>query len=292
MTISIIIRTKDEESTIGHVLNVLRSQKIASTYEIVIADSGSSDRTLEIARKYDVSICNIPSFAFSYGYSLNYGITHSAGDVVCCLSGHCVPCNNAWLSELVNPILEGKADATYGRQIPTRGINPFEELFLQKHFPEGELRKVRVPFSNANCAFSRAMWNEVKFDEQIPSWEDYLWYQLTKDRFIFRYAQNACVIHSHPFSMHQIARISYRDGKAFRYMKDYYNFNILGNASTMIGKFRYVIKDVSSHTSYLLKEGYLGSFFVLPFVKAYSYIHYWRGYHSNGSDKEASFLRS
>jgi hypothetical protein len=66
-------------------------------------------------------------------------------------------------------------------------------------------------------------------------------------------------------------------------MKDYYNFNILENASSMIGKFRYVIKDVSSNTSFLLKEGYLGSILVLPLVKVYSYLNYWRGYRSNGS---------
>jgi len=283
MNISIIIRTKDEENCIGHVLAQIYSQEIENPCEIIIADSGSSDRTLDIARKYDARIFNIPESKFSYGYSLNYGIQHSSGDIICCLSAHSIPCDNKWLSELVKPIREGRAHATYGRQIPSRGINPFEEVFLQKHFPDSQRREGRIAFSNANCAFIRRMWDDVKFDEHIPSWEDYLWYQLTKDRFIFQYAQKACVIHSHPFSINHVAKIAYRDGKAFRYMKDYYNFNILDNASSMIGKFRYVIKDVSSHTSFLLKEGYLGSILVLPFVKVYSYLNYWRGYRSNGN---------
>jgi glycosyltransferase involved in cell wall biosynthesis len=284
MIISIIIRTKDEEGSIGHVLKKIHSQDIENTCEVIVADSGSSDKTLDIAKKYNTKIFRIPESKFSYGYALNYGIRHSSGDIICSLSAHCMPSNNKWLAELITPIREGKAHATYGRQIPVSGINPFEEVFLRKHFPEDREGEGRVTFSNANCAFIRKMWDEVKFDEQIPSWEDYLWYQLTKDRFNFRYARNACVIHSHPFSINQVAKTAYRDGKAFRYMKDYYNFDILENVSSVAGKFRYVMKDVSSHTSFMLKKGYLGSILVLPFVKVYSYVNYWRGYRSNGVD--------
>jgi glycosyltransferase involved in cell wall biosynthesis len=284
MTVSIIIRTKNEERSIGHVLKSIASQKINRDYEIIIIDSGSSDRTLEIVKEYDVRIFNIPSSKFSYGYSLNYGISHSSGDIVCSLSAHTIPYNDRWLFELISPIHEGKAHATYGRQIPVSGINPFEEVILQKHFPPNERRVGRVTFSNANSAFIRKMWDEVKFDERIPSWEDYLWYQLLKDRFVFQYTQNACVLHSHPFSMNAIAKIAYRDGRAIRYMKENYSVDVLENASSLAGKCRYVLRDVSSHSVFLLKKGYVGSMFVLPFVKVFSYLNYWRGYRSSCID--------
>ena len=105
-----------------------------------------------------------------------------------------------------------------------------------------------------------------------------------KDRFIFQYTQNACVLHSHPFSMNAIAKVAYRDGKAIRYMKDNYSVDILQNASSLAGKCRYVLKDVSSHSIFLLKKGYVGSIFVLPFVKVFSYLNYWRGYRSSCVD--------
>jgi glycosyltransferase involved in cell wall biosynthesis len=281
MLISIIIRTKDEEENVGQVLKNIYLQKIEQKFEVIVIDSGSTDKTIDIARQYDVKIINIPASRFTYGYSLNYGIQNSSGDIICCLSAHCIPYNDKWLSELVNPILESKVHATYGRQIPLEEVNPFEELFLQKHFPEDEKKGGRVSFSNANCAFIRRMWDEMKFDECIPGWEDYLWYLLIKNKFKFHYVRDACVTHSHPFSLNRIARTAYQDGKALRYIKDKYDFNILERTSSTIGKFRYVIKDLSSHIVFFLKKGYTGSVLILPFVKFYSYLNYWRGYHSD-----------
>ena len=280
MMISIIIRTKDEERNIDQVLRNIYTQEIRHKFEVIVVDSGSRDKTLEIVNQYDVKLINIPESKFSYGYSLNYGISRSSGDIICSLSAHCIPEDKSWLSELVTPILEKKADATYGRQIPIKGINPFEEVFLDKHFPEYEKGGVRVSFSNANCAFTRKMWDEMKFDENLPSWEDYLWYLLTKDRFVFHYVPNACVIHTHSFSIKRLKRTAYRDGMAFRYMKDAFRFDVIENASSVIGKLKYVTRDISSHTAFLLRKGYLTYLFILPIVKIYSYLKYWKGYHS------------
>lgn len=285
MLISVIIRARDEERHIGRVLEKIFAQDIKDAFEVVIVDSGSTDRTLDIARRYDVKVLSIPSSAFSYGYGLNHGIEHSSGDILCSISAHCVPCDNVWLSELVKPIVEGNAHAVYGRQVPAEGVNPFEEVFLDKRFPRQERRAGRVPFSNANCSFIRKMWDEVKFDEQISSWEDYLWYLLTKDRFVFRYAPDACVVHGHPFSLERMARIAYQDGKAFRYMRERYRLDILEDKSSVRGKLRYATRDMSSHALFFLGKGYFGSTLMLPFLKVYSYFHYWKGYNSSLTDK-------
>jgi len=279
--VSIIIRCRDEEKNIGKTLHMLFNQSVEVPFEVIVIDSGSLDKTLDIARRYDVKILQIPAEGFSYGYSLNYGIQKSSGDIICCLSAHCIPYDNKWLSDLVKPILEGKAHATYGRQTPVEGVNPFEEVFLHRHFPSDDRWKGRISFSNANCSFIRKMWDEVKFDEDIPSWEDYLWYLSTKDRFIFKYVSTACVIHSHPFSIKRAARIAYQDGKAFGYMKDKYSFDILEDKSSVVDKFMYVLEDIASHTRFFLKKRYLGSIFILPFMKLYLYFNYWKGYRSN-----------
>lgn len=285
VNVSIIIRTKNEESHIGRVLDKVFSQDIRHPFEVIVVDSGSTDGTLDIARRYEVKILSIPSSKFSYGHALNYGIGNSSGDILCCLSAHCIPCDDSWLSELVMPILEGNVHATYGRQVPAEGINPFEELFLETHFPADERTSGRVSFSNASCAFIRKMWDEVKFDEQISGWEDYLWYLLTKDRFVFRYTPNSRVIHSHPFSVRRMARTAYQDGKAFRHMRERYKLDIMADKSSVTGKLRYAIKDVLSHAVFFLRKGYSGAVLMLPFLKAYSYLNYWKGYNSSVTDK-------
>jgi glycosyltransferase involved in cell wall biosynthesis len=284
-SISIIIRCKNEEEAIGRTLEKIFAQEIDISYEVVLVDSGSTDRTLGIAQQYPVRLFQIPPESFSFGYALNFGIEKAEGDIIVNISAHCIPCDDSWLSELVNPILEGNAHAAYGRQVPAEGINPFEEVFLDKRFPGQEKISGRVPFSNANCAFVRKMWDEVKFDEQISSWEDYLWYLLTKDRFVFRYTPNARVIHSHPFSVKRMARIAYQDGKAFRSMRERYKLDILADKSSVAGKLRYAIKDMLSHAIFFVRQGYFGAALMLPFLKVYSYLNYWRGYISSVTDK-------
>lgn len=280
MAIALIIRTKNEENSIGRVLANIFSQKHADPIQIIIVDSGSSDRTLEIVSRYQVTTLHIPAEQFTYGYSLNYGIQHAQGDIVVCLSAHCIPCDDLWLSNLTAPIQQGKTHATFGRQVAVKGMNPFEEVSLSKHFPAQARKGARVPFSNANCAFLKTMWEEVHFDELIPGWEDYLWYLSSKDKYLFRYVPDACVIHSHPFSLTRIGRIACQDGSAFRRMQEQYGFNILERTSSLKSKADYVMKDLSSHTVFFLKQGYLRHLAILPFVKGYAYLNYWRGYHT------------
>ncbi len=278
MDISIVIRCKNEEGGIGRTLQELFAQEIDIPREVILVDSGSTDRTLEIASEYPVRIFRISPDAFSFGYALNYGIAKAEGDIVVNISAHCIPAGRDWLSTLIAPIREGRADAVYGRQLPIVGVNPFEEVSLHKHFP-GEVKgDGRVPFSNANCAFVRKMWDEVKFDEAISSWEDYLWYLLRKNRFVFIYNPGACVIHSHAFSIRRIARTAYLDGMAFRYMKDRYEFDVLGGIPSLAGKLRYALNDMSYHARFFLQKGYLKYVLAVPFVRLCSYFNYWRGY--------------
>jgi glycosyltransferase involved in cell wall biosynthesis len=277
---SIIIRAKDEEGSIGEVLEGIFSQTYDGAFEVVLVDSGSADRTSDIARSFPVRVVTIAPERFTFGYALNYGIRNSSGDVICCLSAHCTPCHDRWLAALTGPVRGGNAQATYGRQVPVRGMNPFEELFLLRRFPESGAPAGRVPFSNANCSFLRTMWDEVKFDEQIPSWEDYLWYLLTRERFVFRYAPEASVFHSHPFSLRRIAKTAYQDGRAFRYMENRYRMPVTDRVGSARGKVRYALQDLAGHGLFFLRRAYVGHLLMLPFVKCYAYLQYWRGYRS------------
>ena len=51
MNVSVVIRCRDEEDWIGHCLTSVFSQSIAKP-DVVIVDSGSRDRTLEIAARF------------------------------------------------------------------------------------------------------------------------------------------------------------------------------------------------------------------------------------------------
>lgn len=278
VNVSVVIRARDEAQAIGQVLEKVRDQQADTHVEVIVVDSGSRDRTVEIARTYDTRLLVIPQTRFTFGYALNYGIAHAAGEIICCLSAHCVPCSTSWLSELVRPIGEESAQATFGRQVPVKGVNPFEEVSLQRHFPEAGGAATRLAFSNANCAFLKALWREQPFDEEIPGWEDYLWYLMLKDRHVFAYVPSAAVLHSHPFSWRRFAHTASRDGKALRYMRRAYRFDAIGERGSAAGRLGYVFRDVADHAVCCLRAGYRGYAVLAPFVKLCYYAFFARGY--------------
>ena len=76
--VSVVIRTLNEEKHLDELLRSIRSQKSdLFDIEVVIVDSGSLDRTLEIANNYAARITYIKKREFTFGRSLNIGCNFS-----------------------------------------------------------------------------------------------------------------------------------------------------------------------------------------------------------------------
>lgn len=82
MRISIIIPTLNEEACLKETLENLRQQ---SPHEIIIADGGSTDRTLKIARHADKVISSIKGRA----NQMNAGAAIATGDILLFLHADC-----------------------------------------------------------------------------------------------------------------------------------------------------------------------------------------------------------
>ncbi|MBN9470508.1 MAG: glycosyltransferase family 2 protein [Bosea sp.] len=88
MAVSIIIKTLNEEKRIAATIESALSALGEIPGEVVIADSGSSDRTVEIAQRYPVVIAQImPPARPSCGIGPQLGFQHSRGDYLCLLDG-------------------------------------------------------------------------------------------------------------------------------------------------------------------------------------------------------------
>ena len=93
--ISIIIRTYNEERYLRELLETIKVQELPySETEIIIVDSGSTDRTLPIAESFDCKITHISKKDFTFGRSLNHGCEIARGDILVFISGHCIPVKN------------------------------------------------------------------------------------------------------------------------------------------------------------------------------------------------------
>ena len=85
--VSIIIRTKNEETWISQCLSALMHSY--KNIEVVVVDNNSTDSTLVRCKKFPVKIRHIDEFY--PGRAINLGVKNSDGELIVCLSGHCVP---------------------------------------------------------------------------------------------------------------------------------------------------------------------------------------------------------
>ena len=173
--VSIIIRTKNEEKWIKSCLNSLKNQDY-DNFEIILVDNDSSDATLNIVKDHALINKTLIVSTLNYipGKALNDGIKKSIGEIIVCISAHCIPSCNTWLSDLVSPLsLDKKIVATYGRQVPMPYSNPDNVRDLLVVFPKDErLQKKDYFFHNAHSAFYREIWERFPFSEILTNIED------------------------------------------------------------------------------------------------------------------------
>lgn len=194
--VSIIIRTKNEERWISSCLNSVFNQKFKD-FEVIIVDNCSTDKTLEKVKQYDVKVVNIEDFL--PGKAINLGIRASSGKYIVCLSGHCIPVDNLWLSNLVKNIKLSKVAGIYGRQEPLSYSSDFDKRDLLISFGlDRKIQKNDSFFHNANSIIRREVWDEISFDEAITNIEDRIWAkEVLKRGYRIIYEPAASVYHYH-----------------------------------------------------------------------------------------------
>jgi glycosyltransferase involved in cell wall biosynthesis len=216
---SIVIRCKNEERMIGAVLEQVFAQQLYAPYEVVVLDSGSQDQTLSIVRQFPVRLETITPQQFTFGFALNHGAQLARGQYVVFLSAHCLPRDRTWLRDLLQPLeTEPMVAATYGRQEPFKGVNPFEELELERSFALTNGTPARAHFSNANSALRRELVLQHPFDEVVEGGEDFLWAYLLPSPYMVQYVDSASVFHSHPPSLQYWRQRAYVEGLLILYL--------------------------------------------------------------------------
>lgn len=255
--ISIIIRTKNEERWINRCISEVLNQKIDKTFEIIVVDSGSTDKTIEKAKKFEVSIIEISRY--TPGFSINKGVENAKGNLIVLLSAHAVPYDKNWLFNLVKPIYEDKnVVATYGRQIPAEWSDPNDIRDLSITFGlEDKLQKKDTFFHNANSAFLKKTWENFKFNELATNIEDRLWAEeIIKNKFYIKYVANSIIYHWH--GIHQYGNLRRAKSTAKVILENTSIFKDLNVYLPNIGTITAIIPDSSDieieHKIYCIKK--------------------------------------
>ena len=217
--VSIVFRALNEEKWFDHALTACKEQKIDGVdIEIVLVDSGSTDRTVEIAERHGCRIVHIKKADFTFGRSLNYGCEAATGDYLVFISAHCIPVDETWLARLIAPLREQAVDYVYGRQIGHDVTRFSERQIFAQYFPDDDMIPQDGFFiNNANAAIRKSVWEKYKFDEAVTGLEDMvLGRSIVNDGGKIGYVADASVIHIHEESFREIRRRYYREALTLR----------------------------------------------------------------------------
>ncbi|WP_291982175.1 alcohol dehydrogenase catalytic domain-containing protein [Luteitalea sp.] len=217
---SVIIRAFNEERWLPEVLTALERQ-VYRDFEVLLVDSGSVDRTRDIATARGARIVRLRPEDFTFGHSLNVGIRGARGRFMAIVSAHAIPADEHWLEKLIAPLRDDAVAMVYGGQ---RGhaISKFAECRdFERLFPDvaHEVEPDKPFANNANSAVTKALWEQHAFDEGLPGLEDIEWAKYwTKQGRKVVYEPAACVIHVHTETWSQVRRRYHREGMAARWV--------------------------------------------------------------------------
>jgi glycosyltransferase involved in cell wall biosynthesis len=227
MNCSIVIRAYNEEKHIGRLLEGIRQQTV-SDVEIILVDSGSTDKTVPVAESFDAHIVRIPSDEFTFGRSLNFGVRAATREFVVIASAHVYPVYPDWIESLLRPFEDDKVGLTYGRQRGYENSKYSEHQIFYQWYPDvSKLDKETVFCNNANAAIRKSLWEKNQYDETLTGLEDLAWAKWVKEQgYKISYVAEAEIIHIHNETPRGVYNRYRREAMALRKIYPEANFNL------------------------------------------------------------------
>ena len=221
MNISVVIPTYNEASNLGECLNALLNGS-EKPFEIIVADGNSSDNTVNIAKKYGVSVVENKLRHAAGGR--NVGIQNAQGDIIAFIDADCIP-DVDWLKEIHKAFEEEDIDGlgTYIEAAPAKNI--YEEfwsrLSLQILMSYGhepyyvEEKTLNTAFITASCAYKKSLLNKINgfsdFFGNNAEDIDLCWRALDAGATL-KYVPDAKIIAHSPDNLKGICHKSFRNG--------------------------------------------------------------------------------
>lgn len=245
--VSIVIPTKNPDHDFELALEKLSEQKGLKEIEIIVVDSGSTDDTLVLARKYAIVISIKPE-QFNNGLTRNLAVERATGDYILFTVQDAMPIGRLWLYKIVK-VLESDPQiaAVTARQIPKSDADLFACFSLWFYDKARNLYEDKISLPNPKqfndlssigkrrvvglddvcCLVRKTVFDDLKFSD-IEYGEDLdLGVRIMKNGYKIAFLHSIGVIHSHNMNPAYFLRRSYIDNKMLprilSYEPHYYN---------------------------------------------------------------------
>jgi rhamnosyltransferase len=236
--VTVAIPALDAGPAFQQTLRAINGQQVDREVELLVCDSGSSDGTVDLARRHGAVVIEIAPETFSHGATRNLLEERARGEHVAFLTQDAVPADERWLSSLLAGFaLAPEVGLAFGPYRPRPDASPSVARELTEWFgsfsvgaepridalgpaersaPSSAFLGHRGYFTDANGCVARTAWQRVPFRE-ISYAEDHLLAQdMLRAGFAKVYLPTAVVIHSHDYSAGQWLRRSFDEARAMR----------------------------------------------------------------------------
>ncbi len=213
---SIVIPTLQGGDRFAQVVEAVVGQSTGRNVERWIIDSGSTDQTLDLARKAGFSVLSVPRREFNHGATRDRALQQTRAPFAVLLVQDAVPVDEHWLDALVDAVAEDdQAAGGFSRQLPIPGGNPILDERLRgwiagmdearrAHLGDQDwdaldpiARLHLVAFDNVSSCVKRSVWESHPFGHQ-PFGEDLNWSSWAiRQGHAIRFEPKSVVEHSH-----------------------------------------------------------------------------------------------
>lgn len=196
MELSVIIPCLNAEATFATQLEALASQRWSQPWEVIVADNGSTDRSMEIVKGFKHRLPNLRIIDASARkgksyYARNEGARASLGKslVFCDADDWVAP---GWVAVMGEAL--SNYDVAYGRMCFDKFNSPEQDEYWSTRWKDGLYREQFLPHGGgANTGIRRSVHEAIGgFDECLPRFADgdYYW-RLQLEGYTLHHAPNA-----------------------------------------------------------------------------------------------------
>jgi O-antigen biosynthesis protein len=224
--VSVVIPVKDGERYLVELLEALAREGVD---QVLVIDSGSRDRSLEIVRRAGVELLEIEPREFGHGHTRNLGAEQTTGELICFLTQDATPCPG-WLEAYRQAFsLDERVGAAYGPHLPRADTSPMISRELTEFFSgfttDGKAGEpvIQRPgrddpsfLSNVNACYARACWEEIRFREVGYSEDQAFGADLLAAGWSKVFHPGAAVLHAHDYGAVEFMRRYFDEYRGLR----------------------------------------------------------------------------
>lgn len=265
--VSVIMRCKNSDWVIAEALAGLHSQTFTD-FELIVVDSGSTDKTLEIVNKYPCRLIEIEATQYYPGAVLNMAIKEAKADIIVFQNSDGVPLCQHTLQRLVDAFDDENVHAALTRQLPRPEADTWVRKDYALSFPDAEETPPWIRLSLPMAALRKSVWEKHNFYTDAWASEDTEWGEwAVQNGYNIKYVKDAIIMHSHNYTLKQIYGRKFVEGEADAF--------IYGTRPSILRTKINVLKGCIRDTfTYLQARDFKNMHTILPRNFVYGWAHY------------------